>query len=54
MRAFEAGSDLRGGLARWISYYNNFCPHSALGGQAPDEAYAGTRADGKEAEKLVA
>ena len=40
LHAFETGSELRAGLARWISFYNARRPHSSLGGQTPDEAYA--------------
>jgi putative transposase len=39
LHAFETGSELRGGLARWIDFYNAHRPHSALAGQTPDEAY---------------
>lgn len=39
LHAFETGSELRAGLARWITYYNVHRPHSALAGQTPDEAY---------------
>jgi putative transposase len=39
LHAFETGSELRAGLARWIGYYNADRPHSALGGRTPDEAY---------------
>lgn len=39
LHAFETGSELRAGLARWIGYYNTRRPHSALAGRAPDEAY---------------
>ena len=49
LHAFETGSELRAGLAWWISYYNNRRPHSGLDGQTPDEAYAviGTGRDGE-------
>jgi putative transposase len=40
LHAFETGSELRDGLLKWIGYYNADRPHSALGGQTPDEAYA--------------
>lgn len=40
LHAFETGSDLRTGLARWFGYYNGRRPHSALGGQTPDEVYS--------------
>ena len=39
LHAFETGSELRAGLARWIGYYNAGRPHSALAGRTPDEAY---------------
>jgi putative transposase len=39
LHAFETGSELRAGLTKWIGYYNADRPHSALGGQSPDEAY---------------
>ena len=39
LHAFETGSELRAGLARWIAYYNVHRPHSTLAGQTPDEAY---------------
>jgi putative transposase len=42
LHAFETGSELRAGLARWIGYYNAARPHSALGGRTPDEAHAGS------------
>jgi putative transposase len=40
LHAFETGSQLRAGLARWIGYYNAGRPHSTLAGRTPDEAYA--------------
>jgi putative transposase len=39
IHAFEAGSELRAGLSRWIGYYNAQRPHSALAARTPDEAY---------------
>jgi putative transposase len=39
LHAFETGSELRNGLARWITYYNTQRPHSGLAGQTPAEAY---------------
>jgi putative transposase len=39
LHAWETGSELRDGLARWIGFYNAHRPHSALGGRTPDEAY---------------
>ena len=40
LNAFETGSEARGGIGRWISYYNADRPHTAFGGRTPDEAYA--------------
>ena len=54
LHAFETGSELRVGLTRWIGYYNIRRPHSALGGQTPDEAYATIGAGGAETAKLAA
>ncbi len=45
LHAFETGSELRAGLARWISYYNAARPQSALGGTSPDEAYGRAQQD---------
>lgn len=42
LHAFETGSEARLGIGRWIEYYNQHRPHSALGGQTPDEAYLGS------------
>ena len=53
LHAFETGSELRTGLARWIGYYNGRRPHSSLRGLTPDEAYAPI-ATGNEAERLAA
>ena len=39
LHAFETGSELRAGLARWVGYYNTRPPHSTLAGRTPDEAY---------------
>ncbi len=39
LHAFETGSELRAGLAKWIGYYNTQRPHSTLAGRTPDEAY---------------
>ena len=39
LHAFETGSELRQGLARWIGFYNADKPHLALAGRTPDEAY---------------
>jgi len=37
--AFETGSELRAGLAKWIGCYNARRPHSTLARRTPDEAY---------------
>ena len=42
LHAFETGSELRAGLAKWIGYYNARRPHSSLAGHTPDEAYGTT------------
>ena len=39
LHAFDTGSELRTGLAKWVSYYNADRPHSGLGSRTPDEAY---------------
>jgi putative transposase len=39
IHAFETGSAMRAGLARWIAFYNAVRPHTALDGRTPDEAY---------------
>jgi putative transposase len=39
LHAFETGSELRVGLAKWIGYYNAGRPHSGIGGRTPDETY---------------
>lgn len=38
LHAFEIGSDLRAGLAKWIAHYNRQRPHTA-GWTLPDEVY---------------
>ena len=43
LHAFETGSELRTGLARWITYYNTQRPHSGLAGRTPAEAYGRIR-----------
>jgi putative transposase len=50
LNAFETGSEARGGIGRWIGYYNTSRPHSAFRGRTPDEVYAIE----KEQEKLAA
>jgi len=42
LNAFEAGSEARLGIGRWIEYYNRHRPHSTLGGQTPNELYLGS------------
>lgn len=39
LHAFETGSELRAGLARWIGHYNAQRPRSALTGRTLDEVY---------------
>ncbi len=36
LHAFETGSELRRGLAKWISFYNTRRPHSVFAGRTPD------------------
>ena len=38
LHAFETGSALRAGLARWIGYYNAGRPPSTLAGPSPNQA----------------
>jgi len=40
LNAFETGGEARTGIGRWIDFYNQRRPHSALGERTPDEAYA--------------
>ena len=39
LHAFEAASEVRQGLKRWIDYYNTRRPHSSLDDRTPYEAY---------------
>ncbi len=39
LNAYETGSDLREGLSRWVSFYNERRPHSSLDDKTPYEAY---------------
>ena len=39
LNAYETGSELREGLSRWISFYNERRPHSSLDDKTPFEAY---------------
>jgi putative transposase len=54
LHAFETGSELRAGLAWWISYYNTRRPHSGLDGRTPDEAYASIGAGVDDGTRLAA
>jgi len=54
LHAFETGSELRTGLARWIDYYNGRRPHSSLDGLTPNEAYAAIATMQTETERLAA
>ena len=38
-RASRSASEARGGLDRYLAFYNRRRPHSSLGGQTPDQAY---------------
>jgi putative transposase len=40
LNAFETGGEAQTGIGRWIDFYNQQRPHSALGDRTPDEAYA--------------
>ena len=42
LHAFETGSELRAGLAKWIGHYNSRRPHSASAGRKPEEGYHGS------------
>jgi putative transposase len=42
LHAFETGSELRAGLARWVAFYNARRPHSVFAGRTPDEVYLQT------------
>ena len=39
LHAFEGGAEVRKGLGKWIEFYNHRRPHSAHGGQTPDQVY---------------
>ena len=39
LHAFETGSEVRAGIGKWISFYNQQRPHSSLDDQTPREAY---------------
>jgi len=38
--AFETGSEMRGGIGKWLTYYNSESPHSTHHLLTPSEAYA--------------
>ena len=40
LNAFEAGSKMRAGIGKWLTYYNSERPHSTHGIMTPDEVYA--------------
>lgn len=39
LNAFEGGSELREGIAKWVEFYNSKRPHSSLDDRTPYEAY---------------
>ena len=39
LNEFETGSQAREGIGRWMTYYNEERPHSALDDLTPSEAY---------------
>jgi putative transposase len=39
LHAWGGGSEARTGIGRWIEFYNNRRPHTALGGRTPATAY---------------
>jgi putative transposase len=39
LHAWETGSEARGGVRKWIEFYNRKRPHSALGGKPPTVIY---------------
>ena len=39
LRAYRSVSEARSSLDRYLTFYNRCRPHSALGGQTPDQAY---------------
>ena len=42
LHAFETGSEVRAGIAKWMTYYNVERPHSTHGGKTPVEVHGGT------------
>jgi hypothetical protein len=46
LHAWSGGGEARAGIGRWIEFYNNRRPHTALGGRTPAAAYwLGTKAE---------
>lgn len=39
LHAWSGGREARAGIGRWIDFYNQRRPHSALGGRTPDAVY---------------
>ena len=39
LHAWSGGSEARAGIGRWIEFYNNRRPHTALGGRTPPATY---------------
>lgn len=39
LHAYETGSEARGGIGHWLSFYNGTRPHSSLDGLSPDVYY---------------
>lgn len=39
LHAFEGGAEARAGIGKWINFYNQDRPHTAHGGQTPQEYY---------------
>jgi len=39
LHAWETGSEAKAGVGKWIAFYNNKRPHSALGGKPPAVLY---------------
>lgn len=43
LHAYESVSEARSGLERYLTFYNQIRPHSALDGSTPDKVYFGCR-----------
>ncbi|PZX12177.1 integrase core domain-containing protein, partial [Celeribacter halophilus] len=39
LHAWETGSEAKAGIRKWMTFYNNQRPHSALGGRPPAVVY---------------